>query len=193
MFAQLLLLVVCAEPSPPAPVLVVSDGGYALLTQDATGKSSLVPISQVVVLGKPSPIPTPGPGPGPNPTPTPSTGFGLDPVVRQLVIDMSGTAKADLPNVARVISQAATSAIAGKFNTLAEVEAVTNQLIVSQIRDKDGWLEFATTVDAALVDLQAKGKIATPQDYGRALAEIAGGMSPSPSATPSAIFSGLRK
>lgn len=53
-----------AEPSG-SPTLVVTSGGYYLLTQDALGSPTLTKLTQVVVLGERGPTPDPTPDPTP--------------------------------------------------------------------------------------------------------------------------------
>ena len=154
-----------SSAAPPELVLIVTDKGYAWMTQDENGEVAVFKFSQVIVLGKPS---------GPLPQPTP--GFGLEAPIRKLVAGLSESGKADLPAVRKGITDTAGMIAADKLKTLGEVEAVTSALLKAAIKDKVSWAPIAIAIDEALVKLQADKRIVTPADYGKALAEIARAM-----------------
>lgn len=148
------------------PVLIVSDNGtYFWMIQGGDGKPVIYEFSQVIRIGKTS-----------APIPPVASEFGIDTPLRKLLAEMSASGKRDMEAVRKAITDTSTMAASGKFKTLGEVEAVASAMIVAAINDKESWRPVATFIDESLVKLQTSKKIATPADYGRALAEIAKAM-----------------
>lgn len=146
---------------PALPVLIITDKGYSWMIVGNDGKPTLYEFSQVIVLGKPTITPPSG-----------GSSFGLESAIKPLIANLPPSGKADLPAVLQGVKDTSDMAIAGKFKTLGEVEAVAAALLRVAIKDKASWGPVALAIDDALVKLQKDGKIVTPTDYGKALAEL---------------------
>lgn len=167
MIAVLICGAVAHAADPALPVLIISEKGYAWMISDSNGKPVLYEFSQVIVLGKPGTV---------TPQVPPTFSFLEPSLVLKLdgfMTGLSATGRADLPAVVHGVKDTSDMAIAGKFKTLGEVEAVAAALLRAAIKDKAAWAPIATAIDEALVKLQADGKIVTPADYGKALADLA--------------------
>ena len=167
--AMVLVILLCGvvhAADPALPVLIVSESGYSWMIADSNGKPVLYEFSQVIVLGKPTVV-TPK---------TPPTFSFIDPslvlTLRGLMAALSASGRADLPDVVKGVKDTSDMAIAGKFKTLGEVEAVASALLRAAIKDKAAWAPIATAIDESLVKMQADGRIVTPADYGKALADL---------------------
>lgn len=166
------VMLASAAMAADLPILIVSDNGYAWMIQDTDGKPVLYQFSQVIVLGKPTKPPLP-------PVIVPSE-FGLDAQAKAWMLTVPDGAKANATAIAKALTDSATMAKAGKFNTIGEMEAALGAMLSAAITDKPAWAGFGASLQATLSTLKSANvaKIKTPDDLARALIEVARGMQP---------------
>lgn len=138
----------------------------------------------VTVNGGPIAPPEPPPDDDPPPKPPedpplpPTSAFGFTAVqVGEWLKSVPETKRAQKAALADAFRLAGKQAATGAFDTVAKAEAAGNAAIKAAVLsgkvDYVAWTKFGETVQAAVDGLKATGKIASPQDYGRALLELA--------------------
>lgn len=126
-----------------------------------------------------TPDPPDDPDPPP-PTPGVTNRYDLEQACRLWLVQIPNETLSEKPAMRQVFATIGQGATDGKYATAKDVEtglsktlkaAGTNKLITTA-----AWNSWGKSASAAIVALQASGKIATPQDYGQALIEIAEGL-----------------
>lgn len=163
----LALALLCSHAFGAEPVLVISDSGYWILTQDASGDLIKTRVTQVVILGKPNTPPLP-------PTVPESKVAGL---VRELLTKApvsTAQDKADIANALGTVAELCAKPEGG-FETLVQAKATTGIGLRMALKDQTAWRPFGLEFNKLIASLEASGDIKTIADYGKLLELIAKG------------------
>lgn len=113
--------------------------------------------------------------PPPKPPP-PSQGFGLASSVPTWLATVPTDKRSNQKVIKGVLDTNARLAADGRFNTLTEIKQSLGAGLAAAVTEVVAWRSFGNSLYTAISKLEASGKIKTPQDFGKALAEIAGAM-----------------
>lgn len=148
-------------------ILIISGKGYSLLTQDANGNAALIPITQVIVVGKPN-ISVPPTSPS-------------NAKIKELLTLIPKSATAiEIERFADALTQAIQSMQSASFSkdgSLAQGKALVGGLLrlaAATITNPD-WAPFAQKFNTLIAELTASGELSSINDFVAILSEIVKG------------------
>lgn len=117
----------------------------------------------------PKPPDTPKP---PDPDPVPPEGFGLGTLVPGWLATVPANSRGEAAIIKQVLVANADLAAGGKYRTIAEMQIAIGAGLTAGIKDKLGWAGFGMALMTSLDKLKLK----TPEEFGRAISEVAGAL-----------------
>lgn len=171
-----------ADGQPMTYMILEGNAKILLASYPGTWKISLavgnefgvrqIPWKVVVKKDGTVPIPNPDPGPGPTPQPGPVT-FGLSEQVPGWLATVPQSARSNIPSIVEALKGNAAACASNKFGTVGEAETALTVVLLSAVQNRTAWLRFGTSLNDALTNLKSAGRIVTPQDFGKAITEVA--------------------
>lgn len=120
--------------------------------------------------------------PPPPPPPGVANRYDLEQACRLWLVQIPNETLSEKPAMRQVFATIGQGAVDGKYATAKDVETGLSKTLkdagMNKLITTAAWNSWGKSASAAIVALQASGKIATPQDYGQALLEVAEGLKP---------------